>query len=529
MTTWFALLALAAPLALLAVAALARLSPGSRPRRLLAVAQGASLGALAVAVASAVAVAVAGPLVSPLIGAADVGLTVRLDALSVTLLVLVAFVGAIVVRYARSYMDGDPRQGVFTGRLGLTLASVMLLVTGGNLIHLAVAWIATSVSLHGLLTFYAERPKAMLAARKKAVTARLGDVLLIGAVALLWSSFGTTDIGAILTAAEAMSGSGSGSESGAITAAAILLALAALLKSAQFPTHGWLPEVMEAPTPVSALLHAGIINAGGFLVIRFADVMLLSSSALHLLAVVGAVTALFGSVVMLTQTSVKASLAFSTVAQMGFMMLQCGLGLFPLAVLHIVAHSLYKAHAFLSSGSVVEIARASWVPDARPPRPAGVLAGVALALALTGGIGWGLGVFDGSNGQLLAMAAILVMGLTVLIAQATAGSARRTVVVRTITAAGAVTLAYFALHAASVALMTPLLPPPPAPTLVSAIVLGSAVAAFGVVTVLQIVAPSHAGDRFWRAARVHVANGFYVNALFDRLVGGLPARTDTRI
>ena len=136
-------------------------------------------------------------------------------------------------------------------------------------------------------------------------------------------------------------------------AAAALLAIAALLKSAQFPTHGWLTEVMETPTPVSALLHAGVVNAGGFLLIRFADVMLQAPVVLAVLVMVGGFTALFGSLVMLTQSAVKTSLAWSTVAQMGFMILQCGLALFPIALLHIVAHSLYKAHAFLASGSAI--------------------------------------------------------------------------------------------------------------------------------------------------------------------------------
>ncbi len=156
----------------------------------------------------------------------------------------------------------------------------------------------------------------------------------------------------------------------AITAAGFLAA-AALLKSAQFPVHGWLTEVMETPTPVSALLHAGVINAGGFLLIRFADVMLLAPGVLAVLVMVGGFTALFGGLVMLTQPAVKTSLAWSTVAQMGFMILECGLGLFPLALLHIVAHSLYKTHSFLASGEAVELiaVNAGQVPSPFP-RPA---------------------------------------------------------------------------------------------------------------------------------------------------------------
>ena len=135
--------------------------------------------------------------------------------------------------------------------------------------------------------------------------------------------------------------------------AGFLLVAGAITKSAQFPFHTWLPQTMETPTPVSALMHAGIVNAGGYLIIRTSPLVSLTPWALTMLAIIGGVTACFAAVVMLTQTSVKKSLAYSTIAQMGFMMLQCGLGAFSAAMLHILAHSLYKAHAFLSSGSVI--------------------------------------------------------------------------------------------------------------------------------------------------------------------------------
>jgi NAD(P)H-quinone oxidoreductase subunit 5 len=129
---------------------------------------------------------------------------------------------------------------------------------------------------------------------------------------------------------------------------------AAALKTAAFPLHGWLTEVMEAPTPVSALLHAGIINSGGVLLITAAPLVQASTGAMAALVMIGGLTALFGAAVMLTQSAIKTALAWSTVSQMGFMLLQCGLGLWTLALLHIVAHSLYKAHAFLSSGGAVK-------------------------------------------------------------------------------------------------------------------------------------------------------------------------------
>ena len=201
-------------------------------------------------------------------------------------------------------------------------------------------------------------------------------------MALLWQAFGGLDYATLFDGAKALAGD---AIPAGVSLAAFLFVGAALLKSAQFPLHGWLTEVMETPTPVSALLHAGVINAGGFLLLRFSDILVLTAPALDTLAIVGGFTALFGSVVMLTQSSIKVSLAWSTVAQMGFMMLQCGLGAWSAALLHIVAHSLYKAHAFLSSGSVIDIARASWSPSpGGAPHPArlAIAAGLTLAVAV---------------------------------------------------------------------------------------------------------------------------------------------------
>jgi hypothetical protein len=216
-----------------------------------------------------------------------------------------------------------------------------------------------SLGLHRLMLFYPERAAAQLAARKKALASRIGDGCMLGAALLAWHVFGRLDFAGIAALAPAME------QGWATHALAALLVLAALVKSAQFPLHGWLTEVMETPTPVSALLHAGIINAGGILLLRMSGVLALSGPAMDFLLLVGAVTAVFGAAVMLTQPSVKVNLAWSTIAQMGFMMMQCGLGAFGAALLHIVAHALYKAHAFLSSGGVVATRR----PDPLEPLP----------------------------------------------------------------------------------------------------------------------------------------------------------------
>src|SRR6185312_16299157 len=215
---------------------------------------------------------------SSLIGAAGIGLSSLLDVVSVTMLLLVSFIGWLVLRYARTYLDGEARQGAFTGWLCLTLAAVLFLVQAGNLVQLAAAWIGMSVALRRLLLFYPERLAARRAERKKRLFSRLGAAALIAGVGLVAWAYGTDDIATVNSIARTSGGS-------ALTvAAAGLLAFSALLKSAQFPTHGWLTEVMEAPTPVSALLHAGIVNAGGFLLVRFADLMLTAPGVLAAVA-----------------------------------------------------------------------------------------------------------------------------------------------------------------------------------------------------------------------------------------------------
>jgi NAD(P)H-quinone oxidoreductase subunit 5 len=246
----------------------------------------AALGALAVAAVSVVAVILGFGGTSVLLGFAGVGLSVRLDAVSATMLLLVAFIGWVVLRFSLTYTLGEPRREVFLRRICLTLAAVMLLVTAGNLVQLAVAWILLGLSVRQCLLFYPDRVPAQRAARKKLISSAISSLALIAAVILLARGYGTTDIATILAAAR------DGVAPAALPWAAGLIAVAALLKSAQVPAHGWLTEVMEAPTPVSALLHAGVVNAGGFLLIRFADVMLLAPGALAALVMVGGFSAL---------------------------------------------------------------------------------------------------------------------------------------------------------------------------------------------------------------------------------------------
>lgn len=496
--------------------------PGRRPTWIPGIAEAAAVCALAVSLISVGLLIAEGAGVSPLIGIASVGLSVRLDAVSATMMLLVSFIGWIVIRYSRSYLDGEARQGAFHGWLAATIAAVLFLVLSGNLFQLVVAWIAASVCLHRLLLFYPERAAAQRAARKKLFFSTISALALIAGSIMLVYTYGSTDIAATNAAAR------TDGESWIMLLAALLIAIAALLKSAQFPTHGWLSEVMEAPTPVSALLHAGVINAGGFLLIRFADVMLLAPGVLAALAMIGGFTALFGGLVMLTQPAVKTSLAWSTVAQMGFMILQCGLALFPLALLHIVAHSLYKAHAFLASGGAVE-----QVASIRRPGPVATPGGTAVmqaflaALAIYMAIGfsfWWVFGFESKSPQALSLGAILVLGVAYLLAQGFAGAAPASLMRKTAFYALVATASYFALQSAAEWLTHGALPPTPAPGRLEWTLIALATLSFGAVALAQALLPHWAHHPAAQGLRVHLSNGLYVNAVTDRLFRGRSTR-----
>jgi NAD(P)H-quinone oxidoreductase subunit 5 len=514
----YGLIPLIAPTVLVLAALAALAQTGRRPSLLPRLTETAALVALAVAVGSAALLAWHGAHTSQLPGVLGAGFSARLDVISAIMLILVAFVGWAVLRYSASYLDGEARQGEFLAWMAATLAAVLLLVQAGNLVLLVIAWIATSLSLHRLLLFYPDRTEAVRAARKKFVVARIGDAALVGAAVLLFLGYDTLDIATISAAAR------EGVTPTPAIWAAGLLALAAMLKSAQFPTHGWLTEVMETPTPVSALLHAGVINAGGFLLIRFADVMLLAPGVLAVLVMVGGFTALFGGLAMLSQPAVKTSLAWSTIAQMGFMIMQCGLALFPLALLHVVAHSLYKAHAFLSSGTAVELVAAIRrpgpiaIPDARA-----VTRAFTLALLSYAAIGAAFGV-DAKSPQAIALGAILIFGVAYLLAQGLADAAPRVLTRRAALYAIAATVGYFALQTGAEWLTAGTLPPTPAPGPLEWALLALAVFSFGVVAIAQAMFPLWAHHPAAAGLRVHLCNGLYANAVFDRLVGNWSVR-----
>jgi NAD(P)H-quinone oxidoreductase subunit 5 len=508
-------LTLLAPLALLPIALLAFARPGKRPGSLPRWSEASAFAAFALAVAGLIQTALlAAP--SAALGDQPITLALRSDLVSASVASLVGFIGWIVMRYSRTYLDGEAREGAFHGLMLTTLAAVLVFVQAGSLATMILAAITVGITLRQLLLFYPERAEARRAATKFALVWHAGDAMLLAAAALLLARFGTLEFAALASAAAA---TGLGL-AGTLAVAAIVTAAA--LKTAAFPLHGWLTEVMEAPTPVSALLHAGIINAGGVLLITAAPLVQASTGAMAALVLIGGLTALFGAAVMLTQSAIKTALAWSTVSQMGFMLLQCGLGLWSLALLHIIAHSLYKAHAFLSSGgAVAEVAKIRRPGPVAAPNIAAVLKSFALALAIFAAIaGSFIALLGPKSPQALALGAILIFGVAYLVAQGLADRAPVALTKRTAAAALAAAIGYFSFQALAQAIWGPLLPPAPMPGELEWAMLIVAVASFGLVAFAQALFPLWAHHPATAGLRVHLANGLYLNALLDRAIGG---------
>ena len=484
-----------------------------RPTMTLFLAEIASLMALVLSLGAGGVLWLYGAQTTPLLGVATLGFSVRLDLLSVVMLMLVGLLGWVITRFSTTYLDGEARQGAFMGWLMLTLACVTALVSAGNLGQLVLGFIGAGMGLRQLLLTYADRPRAVRAAARMRMASRAGDTALIGATLVLLYAFGTADIATlnmIATGPMAVLGAG-------------LLVLGGLLKAAQFPLHGWLTEVMEAPTPVSALLHAGIVNAGGFVLIRMADLLLTAPGIMAALALLGGFTALFGSLAMLAQPAVKTSLAWSTIAQMGFMMLQIGMELFALATLHILAHSLYKAHAFLSSGSAIAHVTAARRPGpVAVPSARNVARAFGLALVIFAAVGFAFGL-AGKPPQAFALGAILIFGVAYLIAQGLADAAPASLTKRISVAALVTSASYFTLHAGIDWLMAGTLPGPAAPQALEWAVMVLVLASFGMVALAQALFPLWAGHPAAQGLRIHLANGLYIAPLIDRLTGRLPA------
>jgi NADH-quinone oxidoreductase subunit L len=280
-----------------------------------------------------------------------------LDPLSCIMALGVAGISLVVHVYSARYMAEEPGYTRFYLLLDLMAAAILLMVTAGDLITLLVAWHLIGVLLYFLLGHDTRRAAAQRYAFWTFFTYRLGDLPLILAAVLLVQAYDTLSLPLLFERIAAAPAAHAAFGLPLMTTVGLLIALAGFARSAQFPLHTWLPYTMEGPTPVSALMHAGIVNAGGFIMNRFAPVFVHAGDLLHLVFAVGLVTAILGSVLMLTQNDIKKALGYSTMGQMGFMFVECGVGAFSLAIYHLIAHGLFKGTLFLGAGGVIGDAR----------------------------------------------------------------------------------------------------------------------------------------------------------------------------
>ncbi|MCB5180495.1 NADH-quinone oxidoreductase subunit L [Streptomyces antimicrobicus] len=273
----------------------------------------------------------------------------QLDQLSMTFVLLISGVGTLIHLYSVGYMEHDERRRRFFGYLNLFLAAMLLLVLADNYLLLYVGWEGVGLASYLLIGFWQHKPSAATAAKKAFLVNRVGDMGLSIAIMLMFTTFGTFAFGPVLSSV------GETSE-GTLTAIGLMLLLAACGKSAQVPLQSWLGDAMEGPTPVSALIHAAtMVTAGVYLIVRSGAIFNASPDAQLVVAIVGAVTLLFGAIVGCAKDDIKKALAGSTMSQIGYMVLAAGLGPigYAFAIMHLVTHGFFKAGLFLGAGSVM--------------------------------------------------------------------------------------------------------------------------------------------------------------------------------
>ena len=283
----------------------------------------------------------------------------HIDRLSALMMILISIVGTIIYRYSINYMYQDRGYRRFLALIGFTTFVLLCMVASANLVMLFVFWQLLSYLL-SLLAHNLTHVATLKGAFRTFTLLRVGDVAFLAGIVLAHSLYGTVEFQELFARAAESPITLSpfpGVEMTGVTAVTLLIFIGAMSKSAQVPLHLWLPSSLYAPTPVHALLHAGIINAGGFLMNRLAPLYGLSSATLHVAFVIGMLTAVLGASMMLTQNDIKKTLGFSTIGQMGYMIMECGLGAFALAVFHLIAHGLFKATVFLNCGNVIHKAR----------------------------------------------------------------------------------------------------------------------------------------------------------------------------
>jgi NADH-quinone oxidoreductase subunit L len=280
-------------------------------------------------------------------GSFRVSVAFRVDPLSMVMALTVTGVGTMIHVYAIDYMRGDPRCARFFAYMNLFVFFMLVLVLADNFLLLYVGWEGVGLCSYLLIGFWFERKAAADAAKKAFVTTRIGDSALLIGLILMWLKFGSLDFDVVLPNAHILA-------NGTATVISLLLFAGAVGKSAQLPLHVWLPDAMEGPTPVSALIHAAtMVTAGVYLVVRAHQVFEASSVALTIVAVTGIVTAIYAGLSAIGQDDIKRMLAYSTISQLGFMFFGAGMGAYSAAIFLLVAHAFFKAVLFLGAGSVM--------------------------------------------------------------------------------------------------------------------------------------------------------------------------------
>jgi NADH-quinone oxidoreductase subunit L len=336
-------------------------------------------------------------------GGLNVDWALRVDALTAVMLVVVTTVSSLVHLYSWGYMEEDPSQPRFFAYLSLFSFAMLMLVTADSLVQMFFGWEGVGLASYLLIGFWYYKPSANAAALKAFVVNRVGDFGFSLGIFGTFLVFGTVSIPAILHAAPGMAGSTigfAGMRVDTMTLLCLLLFVGAMGKSAQLPLHTWLPDAMEGPTPVSALIHAAtMVTAGVFMVCRLSPMFQTSPTAMHVVTWVGAVTCFFAATVGCTQNDIKRVIAYSTCSQLGYMFFAAGVGAYGAAMFHLFTHAFFKALLFLGAGSVIHAMHHEqdmrYYGDLRKQIPItfwvmviGTLAITGVGLDVAGGIGF---------------------------------------------------------------------------------------------------------------------------------------------
>ena len=309
-------------------------------------------GAFVVACVIAARVFSGAPIVSTLgpwivAGDFEARITASVDNLTGVMLLVVTGVGFLIHLYSSGYMHDDPSYARFFAYLNLFVFSMTMLVLAGNFLLLFVFWEAVGLCSYLLIGFWYTRDSAARAGKKAFIVNRVGDFGFLLGLMWLWSALGTVDYASVFASVDKL-------PQGTATCIALLLFMGACGKSAQLPLHTWLPDAMEGPTPVSALIHAAtMVTAGVYMVARSHALFERAGSALEVVAWVGTITAVFAATIGLVQTDIKRVLAYSTISQLGYMFAAVGVGAYVAGIFHLVTHAFFKALLFLGAGSVI--------------------------------------------------------------------------------------------------------------------------------------------------------------------------------